>query len=221
MRRGRKPKATPTMETMVPSKLTDEQISERGMRIAMKRVEANALKRRRKLATSEIDGQVKGLEAEIDQMAQEMVDGQEMLRQGDLFVSQGPGPDAPTPNQTAEALSDIARAAGDAPEPLPGEPHLYHASDGSEVCDVCGAEAFDPIHGVTPQFEEFPARAAGDDLAAAQAELDSEPSKVCTCDPDGEPPTFCEDHMPLSLRRARERRRNVENQEAAVAEKAN
>lgn len=194
------------METLVPSKLTDEQIAERGMIIARKRVEVNALKRRRKAATNEIDGQIKTLEAEIDKYSLEMVDGQEMLRQGDIFAkpaNAGPGPEAPTPNQAAEALTDIARAAGDAPKPLPSEPHLFHAVAGSDVCSICGSAAGDPIHGAE-------AVAAVGAQATAEAFAPETPAVACSCNPDAEPPTFCDDHMPLSMRRMRERRKALE-----------
>jgi len=152
MRRGRK-SSTPTMETMVPSKLTDEQINARGRILARKRVEVSVLKREKKRVAQGLDSDIKALDAACETLAQEIVDGQEMLRQGDLFVSgtstpnAGPGPEALPADQAAAALADIARAAGDAPELAPSEPHPYRAAAGSDVCETCGGEPFDPIHG--------------------------------------------------------------------------
>lgn len=230
---------TPGLEQLVPSALTDPAVLERARIIAARRVEVLTLKRRRKLVTREIDDDIKAAEALMDKLAQEIVSGQEMLKQGDMFAKEpppsvGPGPEAPTANEAVSALTAIARAAGDegdgdapgaggpsAPaavtdEPTPGaggksvapsEPHLYHAELGSDVCSVCGGDAWDEIHGewhpkvapVEGLTEAIKAQDVANDEAAHGRETSGQGDTVgCACDPKAG--TFCPAHEPSSTR---------------------
>jgi len=121
--KSKKPPSTDSMEAHVPNKLSDEQVVERSRRLARKHVELMGLQRRKKNAVKTINADIKELSAEIDQLAEEVVHGEEMLRQGDLFApkSKQSGSEKVPPAQTKQILNEVAkRAAG--PTAVPAKP---------------------------------------------------------------------------------------------------
>ncbi len=57
------------------------------MRLARKQVERTGLERRKRTITREINGEIKEVTAEIEVLAEQVVSGEEALRQGDLPFS--------------------------------------------------------------------------------------------------------------------------------------
>lgn len=125
VRRGGKGKDKPpgkdSMEAKVAKKLTETELSERGRRLGRKMVELNDLKRRKKAASRAISEEIATVQAECDKLAQEIVHGEEMVRQGDLFAPKYKDEGAPPPAKTAKALAEVAKRAGEKPaaEPPP------------------------------------------------------------------------------------------------------
>lgn len=133
-------KAPPKPQSLaaeVPRKLTDKDLESRKNRLAEKMVEMRATERRKKNATKNINAQLSELRAECDKLAEEIVHGMEMVKQGDLFApgveakreamlkgegngksgnGNGKGTDAALPkDQAAKTLAKVATAAGDVP----------------------------------------------------------------------------------------------------------
>lgn len=109
----RKPPSKTSMEATVPRKLSEPEINERSRRLARKQVELTGLERRKRLTTAEISKDIKTLRAEVETLAQQIVDGEELLPQGDLFVDGATH--SPSKDQTAKGLAEVAKRAGVAP----------------------------------------------------------------------------------------------------------
>lgn len=126
-RTGKKPPKPDSMEAERPVKLTESQIDERGRELARKQVELNALEKRKRSITREINGEMKEIREVIEVLAKQVVDGQEVLKQGDLFADgtserKDPGsPDALPPAKATKALAEVGARVerGDVPEPQP------------------------------------------------------------------------------------------------------
>jgi hypothetical protein len=72
----------------------------------------------------------------------------EAERQGDLFKKTEAAADGVIASAVDEALANAAAGeAAAAPDPLPGEPHVFDAAEADPtVCKTCGAGEDDPIH---------------------------------------------------------------------------
>jgi len=103
-----KPPHTDSMDYEVTTKLSQKQIEERAMRLARKQVERTGLERRKRTITREINGEIKEVTAEIEVLAEQVVSGEEALRQGDLPFS---GATAPKP---ATGKDHVPGRVGDA-----------------------------------------------------------------------------------------------------------
>jgi len=84
-RKGAKPPAS-GLDAEVPRKLTEAEITERSRRLARKQVELCACERAKKRAVRSYVEDIKECRAEIDKLAEEVVHGEEMVAQGDLFA---------------------------------------------------------------------------------------------------------------------------------------
>jgi len=131
-RKGTKPPKPTSLDAEVPRDLTDHEVDERSRRLARKVVELNGLERRKRNATKAINAEIKECRAEVDKLSEEVVHGEEMVKQGDLFAPKrtvnGNGEALPK-DKAAVALSTIAEKAGDAPTEDEDEPE----DDGVEV----------------------------------------------------------------------------------------
>lgn len=105
--------STPTpigLEGEVPRKLSDDEINERSRRLARKQVELCALERQKRNATKAVNADIKECRAHVDQLAEEIVHGEEMVKQGDLFAPKKG--DAKLPPAKAKAtLVEVAKRA--------------------------------------------------------------------------------------------------------------
>lgn len=130
MARGRKGKSKPPakedMAAQVPKKLTDAEIEERGRRFQVKFGEKRALEKRKAKVTSEINGDLKEVNAELDKLHEEILHGVEMLAQGDLFAGEEGGNDVPQPVAQG-ALGELERR--DQEKAAPTKPGNSHADD--------------------------------------------------------------------------------------------
>jgi len=116
-----KPPDKGSMEARVAKKLTEPELSERGRRLARKQVELAGLRRRKKAANRAINEEIADIAMECDKLAEEIVHGEEMVRQGDLFAPKYQDGGAPTPPaKTKEVLAEVGKRAGETPQPPPG-----------------------------------------------------------------------------------------------------
>jgi hypothetical protein len=122
--KGKKPPAPSSMEAERPVKLSKPQIDERARELARKQVELNGLEKRKRSITREINDDIKGVREVIEVLAKQVVDGEELVKQGDLFANgtTDPGsPDALPPAKATKTLADVGARVerGDGPEPRP------------------------------------------------------------------------------------------------------
>lgn len=113
-----KPPGKDSMEAEVPRKLSEVEINERSRRLARKQVELQGLEKRKRLDSAEISKDIKILRAEVETLAQQIVDGEELLPQGDLFVDGSTK--VPSPGQAIQGVVDVAKHAG-VPPPADGK----------------------------------------------------------------------------------------------------
>lgn len=99
------PKDSPEAEVSRP--LTEEEINTRSRRLAQLEVRLDGLEKERKAAAKRSAAEIKETQEEVRHLAREVVEGVELLRQGDLF--------APGKAAAQEALAHVAAAAGEEP----------------------------------------------------------------------------------------------------------
>lgn len=92
---------TTTMDTPVRVKLTDEELVEKGLRLANRIAERDALVQQKKDHAKSDQALIDEVDETISALAQELRDREEDRRQGDLFADQ-------------TALHDVAARAGEA-----------------------------------------------------------------------------------------------------------
>lgn len=131
MKRSRNQTELP-MEKPVPKALTDDEVARKNNEIRAAIRAIKGLKSKMRDDTREGKRSIKEHEMEIDVLIDQIDQGIEMRKQGDLFAG----------DEAKRALASVAAAAG---EPKPSEPHAF---DGArKECGICGAEKIDPIHG--------------------------------------------------------------------------
>ena len=107
MGRKRRNAGPQSMEAEVGRRLTDEELDERSRRLARLQVRLDGLRSARRVDAKRAAAEIKEAEEEVSLLASQIVEGVEVLRQGDIFATDGAG---------AEMLAAVAAVAG-APSP--------------------------------------------------------------------------------------------------------
>lgn len=113
--------ADPTsMDATVRRKLSEEEVAARGRQLAEKLRIVEGLREDRKAHAAKLQQEIDDRLDECKVLSEEILEGQEESRQGDLFATDPqPGdPEAPAPAEARGALAEVARRAeeGAAPE---------------------------------------------------------------------------------------------------------
>lgn len=140
------------MDEEVVVKLTDEELVERGVSMARHAAEVERL---RKKKADDAKSTQALIDVELDEMqrlGRVLLDQAERRKQGDLKFGD---------IEAAQAITDIAAAAGDTPGSLPSEPHEYvedPAKPGAAICATCGSDEEDAIHDLAKHLHPFKPR---------------------------------------------------------------
>lgn len=108
-----KPPSKTSMEALVGRKLDDTEINERRGRFQLKFGQKLALEKRRRSVTREINGELKDLNNELELLHEQILHGEEQVKQGDLFADGATH--SPSKDQTAKGLAELAKRAGVTP----------------------------------------------------------------------------------------------------------
>lgn len=131
MRHGRNQPKLP-LEREVGVALSDEEVGERSRKLCGVLSAIDGLRDEVRSVSKDRKDRIKKLETEAKALRQQIQDGYESRKQGDLFVGD---------DQAKKALATVAEVAG---EPRPSEPHAFEGH--GKECGICGAEKGDPVH---------------------------------------------------------------------------
>jgi len=137
MRRSKNQTELP-MEKPAPKALTDDEVARKNDEIRAALRAIKGLKSKMRDDTREGKRSIKEHEMEIDVLLDQIDQGIEMRKQGDLFAG----------DEAKRALHDVAKKVD--PEIAaafkPSEPHPFQGNGKRDECALCGSNATDEVH---------------------------------------------------------------------------
>jgi hypothetical protein len=122
------------LERQVGKALTDEEITAKSRELCGVYSAIDGLQDKVRADTKASKDEIRVLQIRTRNLRQEILDGIEMRKQGDLFAKE----------EAQHALHDVAAAAG---EVKPSDPHQFEWSKGKPFeCSLCGSSPTDPVH---------------------------------------------------------------------------
>lgn len=109
------------MDTMVPVRLSDDDIRERGELLAQKNIQIGALRKKRREQLRSINAQIESDLDECDRLSRIIQDGVEARKQGDLFVGDQVVRDPAATQEATEVLAEVAAMTEERPTRYHGD----------------------------------------------------------------------------------------------------